>query len=396
MSGIASIFTGFVQDTGSNWQKGPGDRLNHWARLNYDTLGLLSRGKKMSRMVKGGSDLREQVLLSGTPRTENIGVTDTTTPAITETGVVLRQDWRILRTHVAYDERVVALNMGPDAGSSGGFQKYRDIRDSMWQEMYTDLANKLIDNLWAQPHFAEMEGTTGKKPISIPAIINEHASGLPTAAVDAGATLWTTMFNLAGTTTGFSNYAPYRTTYDNVNVNSPTNLIHAFDIAFQKLRFKAPPQNKEYFNPDSGMLPAQKSVVASPEGLVCLQGLCRASQDRWANPVDAYGGLPTYAGLPVITENILTSATIYPTGSAGAAATESTTTNSNAGPRFYLIDSNYLDIVFLEGWWMHQYEIQRQQNNPARVAIIYDTLSNLWCNSRKHHGIIYPTANIPF
>lgn len=396
MSGIASIFTGFVQDTGSNWQRGPGERLNHWARLNYETLGLLTRGKKMSRIVKGGSDLREQVLLSGTPRAENIGVVDTTSPAITETGVVLRQDWRILRTHMAYDERVVALNMGANAGSSGGFQQYRDTKDSYFQEMYTDLANKLIDNLWAQPHFAEMEGTSGKKPISIPAIINEHASGLPTAAVDAGGTLWTTMFNLVGTTTGFSNYAPYRGTYDNVNVNSPTNLIHAFDLAYEKLRFKAPPQNKEYFNQDSGMLPAQMGIIASPEGKVCLKALCRASQDRWDNPNDAYGGNPTFAGVPVITENILTSATIYPTGSAGAFATESTTTNSNAGPRFYLLNSNYLDVVFHSEWFMHQYEIQRQQNNPARVAIFYDTLHNVWCANRRVHGILYPTANIPF
>ena len=396
MSNIANVFTGFVQDTGSDWQRGPGERQNHWARLNYDTLGFLTRGKKQSRIVQGGSDLREQVMLTGTPRAENISITDTTTPAITETGVILRQDWRILRTSFGYDERILALNKLGNVGADGGFQKFRDVRDSYLQEMYTDLENKLDDNLWAQPHFAQMEGTSGLKPLSIPAIINEHASGLTTAACDAGGTLWTTMHNLAGTTTGFSNYTPYRTTYDNVNVGSPTNLIHAFDLAYEKLRFKAPPTNQQYFNADSGMLPSQMWIAASIEGVVALKALCRNSQDRWDNPNDAYGGRPTYAGVPVVGVHLLTSATIFPTGTAGAAATESTTTNSNAGPRFFLINSNYLDVVFLQDWFMKDYGMQRQQNNPARVSFIYDTMHSVWCANRKVHGCIYPTANIPF
>jgi hypothetical protein len=392
---FGSVFTGWVQDTGSNYQKGPGERLNHWARLNYDTLGFLTRGKKQSRVVKGGSDIREQIMLTGTARAENISATATTSPAITETGAILRQDWRILRTHCAYDERALDLNMGGNVGSDGGFQQFRDTRDSMYQEMYTDLANKMDENLWAQPHFDEMEGTSGIKPLSIPAIVNEHVGGLTTAACDAGGDLWTTLFNLLGTTTGFTtNFAPQRFSYTNVTVNSPTNLIAAFDLAYESLNFKAPPQNKEYFNPDSGMLPAQTWIAASKEGVVKLKQLCRASQDRWDNPLDAYGGRPTYAGVPVVSVALLTTATIFPTGSAGAAGTESTTTNSNGGPRFHLINSNYLDVLYHSKWFMHQYEIQRQQNNPARVAIFYDTLHNVWANSRKHHGIIYPTANI--
>jgi hypothetical protein len=392
---ITSTYASFVLDTGPNLMTGPGARHAAVSRLNYETQGFLARGKPMSRVVKGGQYLTDQLLLSLTPRAENIGILDSTTPAITETGVMASAYWRIMRTHIAWDERIRALNAGGSVGTDGGFQTYKTMKDNDYQEMNIDLANKIDDNLWAQPISADMEGASGKNPYSIPALVNEFTNGLPNTTA-TGTTAWTILKGMtAATTTGFSNYAPQRFSYNNVNVASPSNLIAAFDLAYEKLNFKAPPTNKQYFDDNSGLLPAQMFIACSPEGTVKLKQLCRNSQDRWDTPSDAYGGRPTYAGVPVVSVALLTTASIYPTGTSGAYGSETSTSNTNAGPRYFLINSNDLDLVVKEDWFMRPSDPQSQYGNPNRIAIFFETMSNLWARKRRTHGIVYPTANIP-
>lgn len=392
---ITSTYASFVLDTGPNWATRATARHNGVARLNYATQGFLTRGKKMARTFRGGQYITDQVMLSLTPRAENIGILQSTTPVITETGVNGLAYWRIQRTHIAWDERIRKLNAGGSAGSEGGFQTFKRMRDMDMQEMYTDLHNFIDDNLWRLPNFTEMTTAAGTQPYSIPSLINEHADGLTTALCDGSATLWTSKLGIAGTTTGFSNFAAQRFTYNNMNVASNTNLIAAFDTALFALNFTPPPTNKQYFDDESGMLPSQVFIACSPAGAAKLKQLCRNSQDRWSNPLDAYGGRETYNGVPVVPVSALTTAAIFPTGSSGAAGLDSVTTNSNAGARYYLINSNDIDIFYHDEMFMTPSEVQSEYGNPSRKAIFYETFSNMWARALRTSGIIYPTANIP-
>lgn len=391
---ITSTYASFVLDTGPLWMGSQTERHNAVARLNYDTEGFLTRGKSADRVVGGGQYFAFQLLLSLTPRAQNMGILTSTTPAITETGVNASAYWRILGTHIAWDDRVRALNAGGSVGTEGGFQTFKRMAQMDMQEMWTDYQNKVDDNLWAPAVFAEMEGATGTQPYSLPAILNEFTDGLvPSTA--GGTASWTAMYGVPSSTSGFSNFAPQRFGYSNVNVSAPLNLISRFDLAFFKLAFKAPPTNQQYFDDTSGLLPAQMFIACSPEGAAKLKAHCRDAQSDWSNKHDGYGGRETYAGVPVVPVGKLTSAAIFPTGASGAYSTELVTTNSNAGPRYHLINANDIDVVKHNEYDMKVTGTQDQYGNPSRKAIFYETMHNMIARKRRTSGIIYPTANIP-
>lgn len=389
-----SIYGNFSTATGHHYVHGPQARTNAVARLNYDALGFILRGKKMSRVLRGGDTLKGEVYLKQKGAGEWIGLETETTPEIHTTGTFYSVPWSMHRVVDAWDERAMRQNMNGNAGADGGFQQFSDMVYARKQNLEMQKINLIDDALWAVPDKSKMEtsGSARKEPLSIPALVNEFSNGLYPAEAPGG--VWTTIQQIATTEEGFSNFVPYRGTYDNRTVNSPTNMIAALDLAYEKLNFKPPPANGQYFEKESGMLPAQKWMAASPEGVVALKQLCRASQDRWGNESDAYGRRPTYAGVPIVTVPQLTSKALYPTGTAGALSTELVTTNSVGGWRYYIIDSESIDWVWSSDWYDHMDGPISQQNNPSRKAIFYETQCGSFCNNRRLNGMIYPSANI--
>jgi|GEM_PF-6669363 len=389
-----SIYGNFSLATGPNWTHGPQGRINAVSRLNYDSLGFILRGKKMSRVLRGGDGLKGEVFLKQKGQGEWIGLADETTPEIHTTGTQYSVPWSMSRVVDAWDERVMRQNASQNVGSDGGFQAYQDMTYARKQNLEMQKINLIDDALWAVPDKSKMETNASdrKQPLSLPAMINEFSNSLYPSAAPGGS--WTTIQQIATTEEGFSNFIPYQGTYDNRTVNSPTNLLAALDLAYEKLNFKPPPTNAMYFEKESGMLPAQKWMAASPEGVVALKQLCRASQDRWGNESDAYGRRPTYAGVPIVTIPQLTSKALYPTGTAGALSTELVTTNGVAGWRYYIIDSESIDWCWSSDWYDHAMGPIPNPNNPARQAIFYETQCGSWINNRRLNGIIYPNANV--
>lgn len=399
-----STYAEFVLDTAKNMFTGPQKRINDAVLLNYKTSGYALRGKRLSRIIQGGQYINDQIELFYNARAQDVALETTTTPQIFNTGVEHSVPWRSMRTYVAWEARSRSLNRGGNPGTEGGFQTLKDMVFADLQDMETDSATKVETDYWQVPNTTTMESASGVAPYSIPCGLNEFANALPSAAHPGGA--WTTFQGIGPTTTGWSNYIPLQTSYDNVTVNSPSNLLNALDVTFATNDITPPPTKQMYFEAaKSGSSIGGSCVIfCSPKGMVKLSQIARASQDRWVQSNDAYNGSPTYGGVPVVPIALIGTQALYPTGSAAAIATatlgtESSTANTTvlcSGPRYYVMNMDYYHTIWHNEWYMKASPEMSQFDNWTNRVIWFDTLRNNFMTSRRRQAIVYPSGgNIP-
>ena len=369
----------------------PGHVFNAAQRQNYAELGYFWRGQKQHRVMQGGATLQGRIYLFTNPRAEVYDFADTVNPVIVEPGINFSLGWQKLRTWIAWQQEIIDQQMS-EMTRDALFEKWWDVKDQYYQDMYTDWYGKVQDLLWAVPNRTLMEGTTATtQPYSIPCFINEFASGLSQPGAANGGT-WTQVHGIApATTQGGANWAPQLFTYDNLTVNSPTNLLNAIDNAIIKGDFRPPPQDAKWF--ESELATPGMWFACSATGKVKLEQLYRASNDRWDNPQDPAGN-PTYRGIPFVYCAKLDTAAIFPTAAAGALSTELNTAFSNGGPRFWGIDSNHLNVFTHRKWFMLSSGEMSPFNQPTKVAIFFHTMLNMMCSNRRSLLMIFPTANI--
>lgn len=390
-------FDKYLLATGEHWFSGPGKRINDAARRNYATLRWIHLGQSEKATVKkaGGTSFKDQTMLTITPRMLWKDISTYTTPGITETGVNHSFHWRLAETHIAWDDWIDEHNAHANVTSGGGAQQFKDYAEQKFQEMETDSMNFQEDSYWAQPDYAGMEtgGTAGLPAYSLLCKNNEFSQGIIPAST--GSTLWAQFQGIASTEPGAStNYIPRRDGYANLTVNDPNNLINAFDTQYEFLRIEPPPTKQEYFEMESGMDSPACATFTQVAGLTRLKQLCRASNDKWQDPTDAYFGRPTFAGIPLVCPTALEAGLLYPTGTSGAWGAYSTTTNSNAGPRYHTFNFKYMKTVYDADWYMRPKPLGTEWGRATRNAIMYYMGWNNFNISPRRHGTIYPTANI--
>ncbi len=387
-----SAFGMFVASTGPTIYTSQEAIINDAQRTNYNTLGYLLRGQRMSDVLSSGAYIQDHVYLSSQSVTHSYqpGATETYTQP--QVGTQWRVDWRFFLTYIAWTDQELELQAGSGMTTKARYMKYKDVWFQKEQNNHTDRMNYCEDVAWAVPDKTKMESQDGQEFYSIPCFVNEFPNGLPSAAHPGG--VWTTVQGIDPTAAGKENWKPQTFDYDNVAAATPaTNLIAALDSANLSLDFRPPPMYRESFEQRQGWA-SDLVCFTSKKGVNNARRLYRDSNDRWQDNWDPFGN-PMYGGMPFVYVAKLDSAAIFPTGASAALSTElDTAGTTNAGPRYFLIRPKYLRMVFHSDRYFKNLGEMTDMRQPTVHAMPIDTWGNMICRSRIRHGIIKPTADI--
>jgi hypothetical protein len=390
---VAVDFTRAALATGAMYWSGPKSRINDAAPREYPTLTWLHRGQDPKAIVRktGSFQIKEKILLTITPRWKYTDVNTPSTATITENGANTTFYWRLAQGNWARNIYVDEHN-DVRVTSDGGAQQFEDYIMDRFQEVDTDANNFQEQSYWEVPNYVSMEtsGQSGLPPYSILCGINEFTNGLPTSIFPGGA--WSQFQGITTSEAGFHNYIPRREPYSNLTVNDPNNLINALDRQYEYLRFVPPPTKAEYYEAESKAGPPCV-MFTDIKGKVRLKQLCRASNDKWEDPTDAYYGEPTFGGVPIVCPPQLETVAAFPTGAAGVLGTMQSTSNNNGGSRYFLVNSKYFKTLYDGDWYMRQVPGVDPQQPLNEIMYVYLGLQNHNL-SRRRHGCVYPTANI--
>ena len=98
---------------------------------------------------------------------------------------------------------------------------------------------------------------------------------------------------------------------------------------------------------------------------------------------------PQYAGLDLEYVAELDTAPIY--GSTfETTGSNDESTGTDAGPRYYFINANYLKFVFHTTRYFYQHPTMKHPNQPFTTVMPVDCWHNFICRSRQRQGIIAP------
>lgn len=396
----------FNRVVGPAYLSGVKEAVNDAQLTNYRTLGYIMRGQPMSRVLQGGKNLQDYIYLSTNPRmrTYSPGISKQTY-SDPQPGVMMTQNWRFFITHDTVRDEEIDLSAGTEMSEEARFQRIKDILWTKRQDRVTDTNNYWERAAWATPKADVMEGSSllTTEMASIPCIINEAgingASGTTKVGQlqrdDVGANAWTTVQNLNPTTAGQTNWANQCFGYGNTSGSgflstSLENVISTFDLAFDQLDFEPPPMDKEYFENPAAVQKPRPFVACSAKGKQRLIQLYRLSNNRWENMTDPWMQ-PTYNGYSIVYIKQLDSAKLYydtAGGQTGALTTEAAA--DDIGPRYYLINPEYLTMIWNQNAYMQPIEVGRSLADPTAKVTPYKTYGNLWARSRLRQGLVYP------
>ena len=306
-------------------------------------------------------------------------------------------------TDITWDDTEREINEG--AGRAGDRSlKYKDVWFKKQMNSYSDWNDFQEEQYWLPPDTTRMEASGGDLMYSIPSLLNEYTSGLPGSGNPGGA--WTTKCGINPTTAGLTNWDNQRFGYQDLTTGSSmtgNSVLVAFKQAMQKLDFRPAPQFAQY----------NEAANRNSAGFIACNGLARSTiwrvyqgaQNRWDNAMDPYGN-PVFDGAPFVYIAALDGALIYPTGSASP-DTSTLSHDGNtaggggggggfgfAGPRFWLIQPEYLRQIYHERFTMANLGVMDDRAQPTSHTMPLLTWTNLFPRSLRRHAVIAPTGDI--
>jgi hypothetical protein len=172
---------------------------------------------------------------------------------------------------------------------------------------------------------------------------------------------------------------------------SQTGLLSAFDSIFLDLQFRTPGTMNEYFeNTDI----FRQVIYTTKLGITEYKQVLRTENDVTVVPSrqdPAYVNA-TYAGIPLERAPQLETELLY--GSATAYVSETGTANNFTGPRYYWINANYMKMAFHSNYYFKYLDVFSPERNRTKYVLPIQTWFNLYVTSRRHHGIVYPLADL--
>ena len=413
MGAALSTFNDFMTATGPAIYTGPEQVVNEAVRQNY-LLRRFLRGKEGTSVCQGGTKIKDSIILDEDSTFQYYQPNETFTWRNPDILSEWEIDWRFAVDHMAWTDQEVELNSGGGLSRSGRFQVFKDLKRVKEQRLYTSFLNGIEDALFAVPNANTMETSSGTNPYSLFAFMNQGTSNLWGDGSSANhANVFGTLQTLdPGTKTkwqhqqsGYTNGAG-----DHLISNTDRGLMAAFDDMYYKVKFQAPPTQKEYFESDNLF---RQVILCSRNGINTYSAQLRASQDRFAAPSmqDPAFLKPTYGGIELEYVAGLDSAAVHPqtmSATTGAAnldnnvaatathfatpATEDNSTNAT-GPRYYWVNANYMNIVFHSSRYMVRHDVMRHPNQPFTSIQPIDCWYNLVCKSRNRLGLVSPNTN---
>lgn len=374
MASALSTFTDFVDTTGPSFLTSAEDVVNEACKNNY-LLRRFLRGQGPSETIQGGSSIKDSILFDEESTFQYYEPNQTFTwenPQVIENWEI---QWRFCVDHMAYTDAEVELNVGTGLARAARHTAYKRLKRIKEQRMWTSILNGMEDALFAVPSTGAMEATTGTRPYSLPAFVNEESNGLYSG--------FTTVQGLNPST--YSKWVPQQKTYGETAVDNADNIISKMDELFLDVQFTPPPSHQEYF--DDPSLNAM-FIACSKAGQRIYTQLLRSSQDTFvtASRQDPAYQSPKYAGIDLVHAPKLDEYAGY----TGGDGTELGATKQ--GPRYYFINGNYMKFVFHTTRYMYQHPAMRHPNQPFTTIVPVDSWYNFVCRSRQRQGILSPTG----
>ena len=376
MASALSTFTDFIDTTGPSFLTSAEDVVNEACKNNY-LLRRFLRGQGPSETVQGGSSIKDTIMFDEESTFQYYEPNQTFTwenPQVVENWEI---QWRFCVDHMAYTDAEVELNVGTGMSRAARHTAYKRLKRIKEQRLWTSILNGMEDALFAVPSNSAMEATTGTRPYSIPAFLNEETNGLYSG--------FSTVQGLAPAT--YSKWVPQQKTYGSTDVDNADNIISKMDELFLDVQFTPPPSHQEYF--DDPSLNAM-FIACSKAGQRIYTQLLRSSQDTFvtASRQDPAYQSPKYAGIDLVHAPKLDEYTGYD----GGDGTELGATKQ--GPRYYFINGNYMKFVFHTTRYMYQHPAMRHPNQPFTTIVPVDSWYNFVCRSRQRQGILAPTGGV--
>lgn len=384
-------FQGFgaaMAETASHVATPPKFIYNIAARNNYASLWYLLNGRKMSDMLKAGSDVRARVKFTASSKAGWYNVTtDDHSPQISQDGTWAIAYWCAHMAQESWKEEELLVNSGGTTEGSIAEETWTQELWNKFQSLMTQFHASMSDATWALPSIADMDGNDPIRPYSIPTYVNEYTNGL---FKNSAGTSFTNIHTLLPGSTHPA-YKPYQKTYANFTTGDAASFIYAMSLAMRKTQLIPPPMSKEYFDPESDT-DVEKSggvIFCSSSGVSKAENMYRASQDRWMDWMDPAGN-PRFKNVQLVYDAALDSYAGYPDGSGNGIATE--TTANVTGPRFYGINAKYMKMYFHKNRFMKFLDPFRENLTTWTQGV--NTLGTMLCPDRSKHFILYPSSSI--
>jgi len=177
MASALSTFTDFIDTTGPSFLTSAEDVVNEACKNNY-LLRRFLRGQGPSETVQGGSSIKDTIMFDEESTFQYYEPNQTFTwenPQVVENWEI---QWRFCVDHMAYTDAEVELNVGTGMSRAARHTAYKRLKRIKEQRLWTSILNGMEDALFSIPSNSAMEATTGTKPYSIPAFLNEETNGL--------------------------------------------------------------------------------------------------------------------------------------------------------------------------------------------------------------------------
>lgn len=411
MPALIPGFTDFVKTQSAAYLSDKKQLINDAMKQSY-VLGRFLQNKDLSVTLQGGSQIKGNAMFDDAQTGTWYSPNDTfnaSNPQVVETYTA---DWRFFADHMSWTDQEIELQA---TSIEQATVMYTDLYRTKQQRMWTSTINKLEDALFAIPVTGQMESSSANpgKMYSLPAFINEQASGLYTGfTLPTPTGSWTTIEGITPSSTvvnGETRWQCNQVPYTKLSANtSPIGGGTATDIplsmalrsAWQKTDFRSPGTKDEYFtNSDlSGQM-----ILTSWTGEQVIEHLYQYRQDsfNWNSAgIDMAVGQLRYHGVPIVACKGLDDATLYTNASVATTLSKEgavgvTNQADKAGPRFYFVNGKYIHLVIHSN---RSFKLKPPMpggsSQPFSTVQWMDVWLNLVCESLRRQAIVYPTTDI--
>lgn len=389
---VITAFNDFIAATGSAYTSGPGRIVNLAAKRNYFWNIMLMGSESNPTMIQSGQNIREKVIAKPMNKAQfhNFGATY----QFSGQDALLYSEayWRQATTDVQWNEAEIMLNV--QSRGDGAAAVFVDMKHKLEMQALTDLWNGKETALWKAPN-TNMEGAgTGDspEPYSIPTLVNAFTNGLPPSfttrlGIDPVAQATLVDGKMGAVTGEYSSRLP-----DNVG-----NVVNQLAQLVRRVRFLPPPSFKEYWETPE----YRKQVIAtSLNGVTEYTNLLRYGQDRFvAGPQDPDYPGPMCAGVQVkdVAELDDESLAIYANTAGTGLSSEDGTGTGADGPRYFVLNFNYMFPVMHGERWFYKREVQRAAGTLDTWQLPISSWYNIFSTDMgARQGILSPAGALDF
>lgn len=389
MAGLhPASFSAWADSTSQVLLSGKDAFINVVQKNNYGLLSRMWQGTDLSRILRGGQYIEEQIMNTVTRRSQTYLPGEPLSYLQSNPGIKLQYGWRFHMHHLAWQEELVVLQGTSDMTEDARMIVWKTYLKKLHAEFWQEVSDYYEELFFSKPSL-DSEGITGRNSATLPMFINERDNGLFT---DDTVTMTTVggKSTVAATT---PNWMVQRFAYKNFTAGNADGWIKAMRKCKRLINYKASPIHSEHSTP-VGFGATDTVILASEWGARSVEEMYLAAQDRWVNQSDPYGAV-FFDGIPLQYIAYKDAATVYP----GATATTASATEQGAditGPRFEVVNTTHTFLCMHKDRVLKDLGVQNDSRTPTSKAQPYNTFAQLVCNNLRANAIIYPTQDITY